>query len=414
MKNRRRRKSSTSSKTNSFQKKFVANETQSSVGNSIASNTNDSGSYAVDFDELRYDADDDAHPSAEFRSRDFGIDLNRVESAQSVRSKKRKSKKRRFHRTEKAKSHPPNHDGEEADASTANDTRPYMQGFASAPNFAGMEGTGESDGSRRRNPFSPIPSLLSNTVFSSQSPHNSPRVGGFAPHLGIHRSNSLPAHINRAPPVGNAVQFARGASRAPAPVPANQGAAAPEAEPEMSRTAAVVMLLLSTGLVAVCAEFLIDAIPDMIHSSSVSEAFIGLIILPIVGNAAEHVTAVSVATKNKMDLSIGVSVGSSIQIGRSNTPVAAGRSANICAAIFITPLVVILGWCMDKDMSLYFTLFETICLFVTAFVVNFLVLDGRSNYLEGALLIAAYVIIALAAFFYPNSNETSVLAGSGG
>jgi calcium/proton exchanger cax len=55
--------------------------------------------------------------------------------------------------------------------------------------------------------------------------------------------------------------------------------------------------------------------------------------------------------------------------------------------------VVILGWCMDKDMSLYFTLFETISLFVTAFVVNFLVLDGRSNYLEGALLIAAYVII---------------------
>lgn len=86
----------------------------------------------------------------------------------------------------------------------------------------------------------------------------------------------------------------------------------------MSRTAAVVMLLLSTGLVAVCAEFLIAAIPDMIQSSSVSEAFIGLIILPIVGNAAEHVTAVSVATKNKMDLSIGVSVGSSIQIGMSN------------------------------------------------------------------------------------------------
>lgn len=69
---------------------------------------------------------------------------------------------------------------------------------------------------------------------------------------------------------------------------------------------------------------------------------------------------------------------------------------------------------MDKDMSLYFTLFETISLFVTAFVVNFLVLDGRSNYLEGALLIAAYVIIALAAFFYPNSSESSNLAGSAG
>lgn len=60
----------------------------------------------------------------------------------------------------------------------------------------------------------------------------------------------------------------------------------------------------------------------------------------------------------------------------------------------MTPLIVIIGWCIDAEMSLYFTLFETICLFVTAFVVNFLVLDGRSNYLEGTLLLAAYVIIA--------------------
>ena len=75
------------------------------------------------------------------------------------------------------------------------------------------------------------------------------------------------------------------------------------------------MLLVSTGLVAICANFLVDAIPDMTAESSVSQAFIGLIILPIVGNAAEHVTAVTVAAKNKMDLAIGVAVGSSIQIG---------------------------------------------------------------------------------------------------
>jgi Ca2+:H+ antiporter len=89
-----------------------------------------------------------------------------------------------------------------------------------------------------------------------------------------------------------------------------------DGELEMSRSAAVVMLLISTALVAVCAEFLVDAIPDMVENSSVSQAFIGLIILPIVGNAAEHVTAVTVAAKNKMDLAIGVSVGSSIQIGK--------------------------------------------------------------------------------------------------
>ncbi|EME88854.1 uncharacterized protein MYCFIDRAFT_58079 [Pseudocercospora fijiensis CIRAD86] len=166
---------------------------------------------------------------------------------------------------------------------------------------------------------------------------------------------------------------------------------------QMSRTAAVVLLLGSTALVAVCAEFMVDAIPIMIADSPVSEAFIGLIILPIVGNAAEHVTAVTVAAKNKMDLAIGVAVGSSIQI-----------------ALFVTPVVVLLGWILNTSMSLYFNLFETISLFVTVFVVNFLVLDGRSNYLEGSLLIAAYVIIAVAAFFYPSTAAQSAVVGGAG
>ena len=171
-------------------------------------------------------------------------------------------------------------------------------------------------------------------------------------------------------------------------------------KPEMSRTAAIVLLLCTTCLVAVCAEFMVDAIPEMIADSpTVSQAFIGLIILPIVGNAAEHVTAVTVAAKNKMDLAIGVAVGSSIQI-----------------ALFVTPIVVLLGWILDRDMSLYFNIFETISLFVTAFVVNFLVLDGRSNYLEGSLLCAAYIIIALGAFFYPDRGHQSSFGsvGSGG
>lgn len=168
-----------------------------------------------------------------------------------------------------------------------------------------------------------------------------------------------------------------------------------ETERVMSRTSAVVLLLISTALVAVCAEFLVDSINYLVEESSITEAFIGLIILPIVGNAAEHVTAVTVATKNKMDLAIGVAVGSSIQI-----------------ALFVTPIVVLLGWCLDKDMSLYFTLFETVSLFVSAFIVNFLVLDGRSNYLEGSLLCAAYVIIAVAAFFYPNCDASSGAACS--
>ena len=183
----------------------------------------------------------------------------------------------------------------------------------------------------------------------------------------------LPAHVPRA-------ALAEGA-----------GPETDEHEEDLSRISAIVLLLVSTALVAVCAEFMVDSINAVVATSTIGETFIGLIILPIVGNAAEHVTALTVAMKNKMDLAIGVAVGSSIQI-----------------AIFITPLVVILGWIMNREMTLYFTLFETVCLFVSAFIVNFLVLDGRSNYLEGALLCAVYIIIAVVAFFYPEGNDAGV------
>lgn len=166
-------------------------------------------------------------------------------------------------------------------------------------------------------------------------------------------------------------------------------------KPHLSRLASIILLLVSTALVATCAEFLVESIDYLVANTNVSQAFIGLIILPIVGNAAEHVTAVSVAGKNKMDLAIGVALGSSIQI-----------------ALFVTPVIVLLGWCLGTDMSLYFSLFETVSLFVSAFIVNFLMLDGRSNYLEGALLIAGYVIIALAAFYYPQCDNLSPASGS--
>ncbi|CAK7219801.1 hypothetical protein SCUCBS95973_003943 [Sporothrix curviconia] len=187
-------------------------------------------------------------------------------------------------------------------------------------------------------------------------------------------------------------------NRLPRTVTTADGQEEEEEEPQISRTTAVLLLLVSTGLVALCAEFMVGSINEVVSGNSgISEAFIGLILLPIVGNAAEHVTGVTVAMKNKMDLALGVALGSSIQI-----------------AIFVTPVVVLLGWIMGKDMSLYFTLFETVSMFVSAFIVNFLVLDGRSNYLEGALLCAAYVIIAVAAFFYPGSDAANSLGGGTG
>lgn len=238
---------------------------------------------------------------------------------------------------------------------------------------------------------------LAPTVFTqrqdSQSPYPATPTGP-VPRVryGIRRTNSLPdrlVHQHQLRPAG---------AMYPAQIPLmslNTAATATnnagdDEDEHLSRTAAVILLLASTALVAVCAEFLVDSIKEVTESSGLGEIFIGLIILPIVGNAAEHVTAVTVAMKNKMDLAIGVAVGSSIQI-----------------ALFVTPLVVILGWIMDKQMTLYFTLFETVCLFVSTFIVNFLVLDGRSNYLEGALLCAVYVIIAVVAFFFPSDQDAN-------
>lgn len=241
-----------------------------------------------------------------------------------------------------------------------------------------------------------LPSLLSTNVFTSpQNPPPSgpaPNIRMAAPRASLRRSKSLPERMDREQSQSSIINR---------PAVSPQAAMAlietdeDDTTPEMSVKAAIFMLLISTGLVAVCADFMSDAIEPMVETSGISQAFIGLIILPIVGNAAEHVTAVTVAMKNKMDLSIGIAVGSSIQI-----------------AIFITPVIVILGWIMNKEMTLYFNIFETVALFVSVLIVNFLILDGRSNYLEGSLLIAAYVIVAVASFFYPDGCDASAIGGN--
>lgn len=270
-----------------------------------------------------------------------------------------------------------------------------------AENVTNMDGTTEpTAGPNGRRPFNRVRGLsfkpvtrLAPPVFTTPDP-NTPGAGGRADAIprvryGIRRTNSLPDRLSQN------YQYRAPGAMMPAHVP--QAALAEGTNPEtgeheddLSRLAAIVLLLVTTALVATCAEFMVDSINAVVETSPIGEIFIGLIILPIVGNAAEHVTALTVAMKNKMDLAIGVAVGSSIQI-----------------AIFITPLVVILGWIMNREMTLYFTLFETVCLFVSAFIVNFLVLDGRSNYLEGALLCSTYIIIAVVAFFYPDGAEAS-------
>lgn len=149
---------------------------------------------------------------------------------------------------------------------------------------------------------------------------------------------------------------------------------------------AAVVLVAITVCVAVCAEYLVDSIDSIVQTAHISKTFIGLILLPIVGNAAEHVTAVVVSLKNKMDLAIGVAIGSSMQI-----------------ALLVTPFLVILGWIMGQPMTLHFETFETVVFFLSVLITNYLIQDGKSNYLEGAMLIGLYAVIALAFFVYPDN-----------
>ncbi|OAA51791.1 calcium/proton exchanger [Metarhizium rileyi] len=149
--------------------------------------------------------------------------------------------------------------------------------------------------------------------------------------------------------------------------------------------AAAIVLVVVTVLVAVCAEYLVGSIDDIVESANISKAFIGLILIPIVGNAAEHVTAVVVALRDKMDLAMAVAIGSSIQI-----------------ALGVTPFLVIVGWIIGQPMSLHFETFETVAFAVSVLVVTYTVQDGKSNYLEGAMLLGLYLIIAVAFYATPS------------
>lgn len=401
-------------------------------GSALESGSPSSGSY---FERHRRDTNGSAVFSGEeadtdgeqdrshTRIRDFQDENDKRERRLSKLSLSRKSKKHHEKDKKEGKSKKTHHEApltmtespapindetSKHDIPGGNSAEPHV-GFAdNIDGQGGDQSTAQGSTLSPRRPFAitrqsfrpPLPNPFANTVFSTPAPvpHGTTVPGTLAVNRNarIRRTNSLPDRLNQQQSGSSTVPAHRSGALAmnQADAIGRDRASDEEKKPVMSRTAAVMLLLCSTGLVAFCAELLVDAIPEMVADTSVSEAFIGLIILPIVGNAAEHVTAVAVAAKNKMDLAIGVAIGSSIQI-----------------ALFITPVVVLLGWILDKDMSLLFTLFETVSLFVTVFVVNFLIQDGRSNYLEGALLMAAYVIIAVGAFFYPSLDQQSSIGG---
>lgn len=146
----------------------------------------------------------------------------------------------------------------------------------------------------------------------------------------------------------------------------------------------VAVLLVATLLVALESELLVDTLEVASEKLGLSAFFTGVILLPIVGNAAEHATAVTVAMKNKMDLSIAVAVGSSLQI-----------------ALFVTPVLVLVGWVLGQPMDLNFNTLELLAVVVSVLIANSISADGRSNWLEGILLMAAYIILGFTFYAQP-------------
>ncbi len=151
---------------------------------------------------------------------------------------------------------------------------------------------------------------------------------------------------------------------------------------EMSYRDSIILLLGSTLFVAFMAEILVGSISHAAEEYHLPTLFIGVILVPFFGNAAEHFTAITVAGKNKMDLSVGIAIGSSIQI-----------------ALFVTPLMVLMGWALGVPMTLQFGSFETLVTFLAVLIANFIIQDGKTNWLEGAMLLITYGIIAIAFWF---------------
>jgi Ca2+:H+ antiporter len=146
----------------------------------------------------------------------------------------------------------------------------------------------------------------------------------------------------------------------------------------------ITVLLVATLLVAIESELLVGSLEVATEKLGLTELFTGVILLPIIGNAAEHTTAVVVAIKNKMDLSVSVAVGSSLQI-----------------ALFVAPVLVLAGWILGQPMDLNFNAFELVAVAVAVLITNSISSDGRSNWLEGILLLATYTIISIAFYFHP-------------
>ena len=161
---------------------------------------------------------------------------------------------------------------------------------------------------------------------------------------------------------------------------------AEDIEVKWSKNKSIFVLLLATVLIAFESEFLVGSIEGIAHGLGWNKMFIGIIVIAIIGNAAEHATAVLMALKNKMDVALEIAVGSSLQI-----------------VLFVAPALVFLSLLFGREnwMSLIFNEFELAGIAAAVFIANIVSQDGESNWLEGVQLIAVYIILGVAFFFAP-------------
>jgi Ca2+:H+ antiporter len=154
--------------------------------------------------------------------------------------------------------------------------------------------------------------------------------------------------------------------------------------PSYGVQAALLLLGIATVLIAAMSEFLVGAVEPMVQQLGISELFVGIILVPIIGNVAEHVVAIEVALKNHMELSMGIALGSSLQV-----------------AMFVAPLLVFVSLPFGHPLTLEFTTFELIALLASCFIAAQVSADGETNWLEGVLLVSLYAVMAVAFFFLP-------------
>jgi Ca2+:H+ antiporter len=162
--------------------------------------------------------------------------------------------------------------------------------------------------------------------------------------------------------------------------------------PTMKVWQAVALLLLSTLVIALESEFLVGSLTSVTKSLGLTEMFVGVIVVAIIGNAAEHATAVMFAQRNRMDIALNIAIGSSTQI-----------------ALFVAPLLVFVSAALGHPMTLIFNPFELVCVTFAVTITAVISLDGRSHWMEGVMLLASYIVMGLAFYFIPPDTPTPAL-----